>query len=71
MNTVQETKYFILKLESYDGDDTFLNCGDTSQDFLYCIVVLTKEDALEIVDNGYRSVREALAAWPDAQPIQT
>jgi hypothetical protein len=68
MNKTQTANYFILKLESYEGEDTYLHCGDNSQNYIYCIVKLTHNSELDIVDNGYRSVSEALAAWPEAKP---
>lgn len=57
------SRLFILKLESFEGDDVYLRCGDEKQDFLYCVVEMDDE-SLEIVDSGYRSEAEARAAWP-------
>jgi len=59
---------FIVKLESYEGEDTFLRCGNGEQDFLFAIALLV-DGHLEIVDNGYRTQKEALEAWPEASPI--
>lgn len=59
---------FLLKIESFDGDDTFLHCGDGSQDYLICVVKLTEAGELAIVDGGYRSEAEALKSWPGAKP---
>jgi hypothetical protein len=55
----------VVKIESYDGEDTHLHCGDEVQDFLFCIVLIDG-GATEIVDNGYRSYAEAIDAWPQA-----
>jgi hypothetical protein len=59
-------KHVIVKLESYDGDDTHLHCGDDHQDFLDCIVTIDEQRNAEIVDNGYRSYGEAATTWPEA-----
>ena len=63
-----ERQRFIVRLESYEGEDTFLRCGDEHQDFLFAIAVLA-DGYLTIVDNGYRSQSEAIEAWPEASPI--
>jgi len=59
---------FIVRIESYEGRDTFLRCGDDDQDFLFAIAVVA-DGYLTIVDNGYRTQKEALDAWPEASPI--
>ncbi len=56
---------YLLRLESFEGADTLLHCGNAKQDFLYCIVTHSKKGELEIIDNGYRTKKEALAAWPE------
>ena len=61
-------KHMIVKLESYDGDDTHFHCGDDYQDFLYCIVTMDEQRNAEIIDNGYRSYSEAATSWPEARP---
>lgn len=57
--------HFILKLDSYDGEDTHLRCGDDAgvQDFLFCVIVTKGDGTAEIVDNGYRSEEELRQAW--------
>lgn len=62
----REKNYFVLKLEGYEGEDTFLRCGDEKQNHLFSVVVLTKDGRLSIADNGYRTPEEACAAWPEA-----
>jgi len=56
---------YLLRLDSYEGADTFLHCGNAKQDHLYCIVTRSKKGEFEIIDNGYRTKQEALAAWPE------
>lgn len=58
----------IVRIDSYEGSDTFLNCGNEQQDFLYAIVATDKEGNAEIVDSSYRSFEEAAEAWPEARP---
>ena len=57
---------FIVKIESFEGDDTYVRCGDDRQDYLFCVVTVDAEDHAEIVDSGYRSFDEAAKAWPEA-----
>lgn len=57
--------YFILKIESAEGRDTFIRCGNESQDYLFAIASVSKDGVAEIVDNGYRTEHEARAAWSD------
>ena len=59
-------KYTILRIKSFTGDDTFIRCGTTEQDFLFAILTLDDLDKAEIIDGGYRSYEEAVAAWPEA-----
>lgn len=59
---------FIVRLDSYDGDDTFLHCGDTTKDYLFAIVHVSRSGNAVVVDIGYRSLEEAIEAWPDASP---
>ena len=55
-------KYFILKLDSYEGDGSSLTVDADGADSMY--VVLKVEDAsAEIVDWGYPTVDDLLAAW--------
>lgn len=56
----------IVLLDSYEGDDSFVRCGDSMQEYLYCIVSVASSGAAEIVDNGYRTIEEAVQAWPRA-----
>lgn len=60
-------KYFILKIESFEGEDTHIRCGDALglNDFLYCVVVTKADGQAEIIDSGYRSEEEVRKAWPE------
>ena len=60
------TRHVVLKIESYEGEDTFLRCGNERQDYLYAIVAVDADGSAEIVDSSYRSIAEALEAWPEA-----
>lgn len=59
-------RQFIVKIESFDGSDTYIHCGNDRQDYLYCIISVGDDGDAGIVDNGYRSFSEAAEAWPDA-----
>jgi predicted nucleotide-binding protein len=60
-------RYAILKIESYEGEDTFVRCGNDVQDFLFAIIVIEPDGRVEIIDSGYRSYDEAEQACPDAR----
>jgi len=57
---------FIVKIESFDGRDCFLHCGNDEQDFLYAVVSVDADGSAEIVDSAYRTYEEAAEAWPEA-----
>src|SRR2546428_2610 len=59
-------RLFILKIESYEGRDTHLLCGDGRQDFLYAVGCIDSEGNAELLDYGYRTFHEASRAWPEA-----
>lgn len=60
-------RLYIVALESVNSEDTtiFFEADGRLVDCLYAIIQVTPKGA-GIVDNCYRSVAEALAAWPDA-----
>lgn len=66
-------KYYILKIDSYTGDDTtrdqheILDEDGWNQEIpaLYAIVRIAKDGA-SIADDGYRSIAEAQKSWPEA-----
>lgn len=59
--------HFILRIESYEGENSHIRCGDDAgaQDFLYCVVVTKLDGTAEIVDSGYRSEAELRQAWTE------
>lgn len=56
------SRNFIVKIESFDGRDTFLHCGNDEQDFLYAVVNVDEMGRAEVVDSAYRSYEEAAEA---------
>ena len=55
-------KYYILKIDSYEGEGSSLTVDADGSDSMY--VVLSVEDtSAEIVDWGYPTVDDLLAAW--------
>lgn len=58
---------FILKIESFEGEDTHIRCGDDlgGQDCVYCVIVTNPGGTAEIIDCGYRSEAELRRAWPE------
>jgi hypothetical protein len=61
-------RHVIIKIESFEGQDTYLRCGNDDQDFLFAVVTIDDAGDAEIVDSGYRSYEEAVAGWPDTAP---
>jgi hypothetical protein len=57
-----------VKLESFEGSDTFLRCGDDTRDYLFAVVAIEPDGSAEVVDSGYRTFDEAIEAWPEARP---
>ncbi len=68
--TKANTRVVVIKIESYEGDDTFVRCGDEQQDHLFAIVSIDPDGNAEIVDSSYRTMQEALEAWPEAGPMK-
>ena len=68
MRSSQKTQHVIVKLESFEGRDTFLHCGDDTRDYLYTIVAVDEDGTADVVDSGYRTFAEAVEAWPEARP---
>jgi hypothetical protein len=62
-----QTKYYILALERLDGEDTmiYLEADGVATGSLFCVVSIGPHGA-GIIDNGYRSLSEVRAAWPEA-----
>lgn len=71
--TVQQrdASYYVVRLDSYFGQETAMNCMDvageqcTERDFLFCVIRVGRDGA-EVSDYGYRTIEEARHAWPEA-----
>lgn len=61
-------KLYILELKELCGEDVDIQLMNEGEpvDTLYCIISVG-ENGAHIVDNGYRSIKEAQDAWPEAQ----
>jgi len=58
--------YFILRLDSYTGDESAMICSVTNNDYMFAILLIADHHA-EIIDYGYSSITELLEAWGDVQ----
>jgi hypothetical protein len=57
-------RYFIVKLDTFEGEDTaFYLLG---ADPMWIVISTNQATGAEVVDCGYRSVKEAAEAWPEA-----
>jgi len=56
------TKYYILKLDSYEGEGSSLTVDADGSDSMY-VVLNVEGSSAEIVDWGYPTVDDLLAAW--------
>lgn len=61
-----QQQHFIVMIESFDGRDSFLHCGNDEQDHLFAVVSVNADGRAQVVDSAYRSYEEAAAAWPEA-----
>lgn len=57
-------KYFILKIDSYEGEESSLFVNANGADSMYTVLLVDGPSA-EIVDWGYESVAALLDAWQD------
>ena len=55
-------KYYILKLDSYEGEGSSLTVDADGADSMY-VVLNVEGSSAEIVDWGYPTVDDLLAAW--------
>ena len=55
-------KYFILKLDSYEGEGSSLTVDAGGSDSMY-VVLCVEGSSAEIVDWGYPTVDDLLVAW--------
>jgi hypothetical protein len=59
----------ILKLNSYYGEHSHLDCGvDNISGTMYVIVSVDLDNGSEIVDAGYPTMESAQETWPEAHP---
>jgi len=68
MKQRSEARYVIVKLESFEGRDAFVRCGDDTHDYLFMIVGVYPDGTAEVVDSAYRTFAEAVEVWPEARP---
>lgn len=55
-------KHYILKLDSYEGEESSLTVNANGSDAMYVVLVVDGKSA-EIVDWGYETVEQLLEAW--------
>ena len=55
-------EYYILKLDSYEGEGSSLMVDADGSDSMY-VVLNVEGSSAEIVDWGYPTVNDLLAAW--------
>lgn len=78
----KDRTYVIIKIESYQGEETYLSCGrveDYRSPFdeidkdahLYAVVAIDQFKQAEVVDCGYTSFEDALEHWPEAGLLTT
>lgn len=60
-----EKKYYILKIDSYEGEESSLMVNANGSDAMY-VVLVVEGQAAEIVDWGYETVEQLLEAWNNA-----
>ena len=59
-------KYYILKLDSYEGDGSSLIVNAAGSGSMY-VVLRVEDKSAEIVDWGYPTVDELLEAWSNVE----
>ena len=62
MRLGMEKKYYILKLDSYEGEGSSLTVDADGADSMY-VVLKVEGSSAEIVDWGYPTVDDLLEAW--------
>ena len=62
MRLEMKKKYYILKLDSYEGEGSSLTVDADGVDSMY-VVLNVEGSSAEIVDWGYPTVDDLLAAW--------
>ena len=59
-------KYYILKLDSYDGEGSSLMVNADGLDSMY-VVLCVEDKSAGIVDWGYPAIDELLEAWDNVE----
>ena len=59
-------KYYILQIDSYDGEGSSLFVDAAGSSTMYVMLMVENAHAA-IVDWGYSSVAELVAAWADVK----
>ena len=59
-------RYFILKLDSYEGEGSSLMATAEGEDGMYVVLCVDGKSA-EIVDWGYSTAEELLEAWNNVE----
>lgn len=58
--------YFILRLDSYNGDESSMICSAANNDYMFAVLLVAGNQA-EIIDYGYSRIAELLEAWGDVE----
>ncbi len=61
-----DKKYYILKIDSYEGDESSLMVNANGSDSMYVVLVVDGKSA-EIVDCGYETVGQLLESWNNVE----
>ncbi len=59
-------KYYILKIDSYEGEESSLMVNVNGSDAMYVVLVVEGKSA-EIVDWGYETIDQLLEAWNNVE----
>ena len=59
-------KYYILKLDSYEGEGSSLMVNAAGSGGMY-VVLCVEDKSADIVDWGYATVDELLEAWSNVE----
>ena len=59
-------KYYILKIDSYEGEESSLMVNANGSDAMSVVLVVDGKSA-EIVDWGYETVDQLLEAWNNVE----
>ena len=59
-------KYYILKIDSYEGEESSLMVNANGSDAMY-VVLAVEGTSAEIVDWGYETVDQLLEAWNNVE----